>query len=167
MTPALVLLLVFAGLVGLAIGSFLNVVIHRVPKGLPLTTGSACPRCGAAVRKRDNIPLLSWIVLRGRCRDCRERIPVRYPLVEAFTAVAFVLVGLFVYLAENLTTFFGAWEYPHQAGGWQPVHLAKIGSWSLLVILSFILVAFLKQVKRTMPPAAGGAGKAQSRGERR
>jgi Uncharacterized integral membrane protein len=82
-------------------------------------------------------------------------------------AVAFVLVGLFVYLAENLTTFFGAWEYPHQAGGWQPVHLAKIGSWSLLVILSFILVAFLKQVKRTMPPAAGGAGKAQSRGERR
>jgi leader peptidase (prepilin peptidase)/N-methyltransferase len=91
-SAGLVLLLVFAGLLGLAIGSFLNVVVYRVPAGKALTPDSACPNCGTAIRKRDNIPVLSWLLLRGRCRSCSEPISARYPLVEVGTAAAFVLV---------------------------------------------------------------------------
>ena len=86
------MLLVFAGLLGLAIGSFLNVVVYRVPAGRSLTPDSACPNCGTAIRKRDNIPVVSWLILRGKCRGCAQPISARYPLVEAGTAIAFVLV---------------------------------------------------------------------------
>lgn len=92
MTAGLVMLLVFAGLLGLAIGSFLNVVVYRVPAGRSLTPDSACPKCGTAIRKRDNIPVLSWMMLRGKCRGCAQPISARYPLVEAGTALAFILV---------------------------------------------------------------------------
>lgn len=80
---------------GLIVGSFLNVVIWRVPRGESVVSpGSACPRCGHPIRPSDNVPVLSWLLLRGRCRDCHAPIAVRYPLVEATTAVAFVLVLL-------------------------------------------------------------------------
>ena len=83
------------GVLGLLVGSFLNVVIHRVPAGLSLVRpGSACPDCGHAVRAYDNVPVLSWLVLRGRCRDCDEPISSRYPAVELATSALFVLVGL-------------------------------------------------------------------------
>lgn len=86
-------LLVVVAALGLAIGSFLNVVIYRVPQGQSLVTpGSHCPHCGAAVRNRHNVPVLGWLVLRGRCADCAAPISPRYPLVEAFTGAAFVLV---------------------------------------------------------------------------
>src|SRR4051794_36713503 len=89
--------LMLAGIValfGLAVGSFLNVVIHRVPRGESLIRpGSHCPQCGAAVRKRHNIPVLGWLLLRGRCADCRTPISARYPLVEAGTAALFVAVA--------------------------------------------------------------------------
>ena len=79
-----------AALLGAVIGSFLNVVIHRVPLGESLVSpGSHCPSCGAAVRARDNVPVLSWLLLRGRCRDCGAPISPRYPIVEAITAAAF------------------------------------------------------------------------------
>ena len=68
--------------------------------------------------------------------------------------LAFVLVGFFIWIAENIATFLGAWQYPHQAAAWAPVHLQKVGSWSLLVILSFIIVAQLKHVKARL--RAGG-----------
>jgi leader peptidase (prepilin peptidase)/N-methyltransferase len=88
-------LLVCAGVVGLLIGSFLNVVAYRVPAGLSVVSpGSACPGCGASIAARDNIPLLSWVLLRARCRHCSMRIPVRYPLVEGATAIAFVMAAL-------------------------------------------------------------------------
>lgn len=75
---------------GLLIGSFLNVVIWRVPRGENLNhPGSHCPVCEHDIRPYDNIPLVSWLVLRGRCRDCRARISARYPLVEAFTGLSF------------------------------------------------------------------------------
>jgi leader peptidase (prepilin peptidase) / N-methyltransferase len=84
-----------AGVTGLAIGSFLNVVVHRVPRRLSvLRPASACPGCGSAIAPRDNVPVLSWLLLAGRCRTCRIRIPARYPLVEALTAAAFVAVAL-------------------------------------------------------------------------
>ena len=87
------LLLLLAGLVGLAIGSFLNVVIHRVPVGASVVAPpSHCPRCENPIRARHNVPVLGWLVLRGRCADCGLPIPVRYPLVELLTAVLFVLV---------------------------------------------------------------------------
>src|SRR5690554_5622484 len=78
------------GLLGLVGGSFLNVVVHRVPAGRSVVRPrSACPACGHEVRARDNVPLVSWLVLRGRCRDCGAAISVRYPLVELGTGLLF------------------------------------------------------------------------------
>lgn len=83
------------GALGLALGSFLNVVVYRVPAGKSLVSpSSACPRCGARIRKRDNIPVLSWLILRGKCRDCGEPISARYPLVELATAMIFVGIAV-------------------------------------------------------------------------
>jgi leader peptidase (prepilin peptidase)/N-methyltransferase len=77
---------------GLLVGSFLNVVIARVPEGRSVwAPRSACPRCGALIGWYDNIPLISFLVLRGRCRGCRTPIPWRYPIVEAATGGAFAL----------------------------------------------------------------------------
>ncbi len=88
-------LIVVIAILGLAIGSFLNVVIARVPGGESLVRPpSRCPACGHRIRNRHNIPLLGWLILRGRCADCRVRISVRYPLVELLTAVLFVAVAL-------------------------------------------------------------------------
>lgn len=87
-------LLIIAALLGLAVGSFLNVVVWRLPRAESLSRPpSACPRCGARIRARDNVPVLSWLVLRGRCRDCHAPISPRYPLVELTTAVLFVVVA--------------------------------------------------------------------------
>jgi leader peptidase (prepilin peptidase)/N-methyltransferase len=89
------LLLVLVALLGLAVGSFLNVVIWRVPRDESVVRPpSACPRCGHAIRARDNVPVVSWLLLRGRCRDCDAPISARYPLVEAATAVLFVGAAL-------------------------------------------------------------------------
>lgn len=72
---------------GLLVGSFLNVMIARLPRGESLVTpGSRCPHCGHSVRPYDNVPVLSWLLLRGRCRDCGRPISPRYPVVEALTA---------------------------------------------------------------------------------
>jgi leader peptidase (prepilin peptidase) / N-methyltransferase len=88
------MLLIVVALLGLAVGSFLNVVIYRVPRDESLVRpGSHCPHCGHAVRNRHNIPVLGWLLLRGRCADCSAPISVRYPLVEAGTAALFVAVA--------------------------------------------------------------------------
>lgn len=92
---ALVATVVVATVFGLLIGSFLNVVIHRVPAGRSIVSPpSACPACGARIRANDNIPVVSWLLLRGRCRHCGARIAWRYPLVELVTGAAFGLVAL-------------------------------------------------------------------------
>lgn len=81
-------------LAGLCVGSFLNVVVARVPEGRSIVRPrSACPRCRSPIPWKDNLPLLSYLLLRGRCRACRERISLRYPLVEALTAGLFVLAA--------------------------------------------------------------------------
>src|ERR1041385_8145123 len=81
----------FSFLFGAAIGSFLNVVIHRVPNEESIVfPNSACPKCGKAIKAYDNIPILSWLILRGRCRNCHEPISFRYPAVELLTALIFV-----------------------------------------------------------------------------
>lgn len=91
-------------LLGLLIGSFLNVVIWRLPRGESLShPGSHCPGCGHAVRPYDNVPVVSWLVLRGRCRDCGARISPRYPLVELLTGVLFGVMAW---------EFGATWELP-------------------------------------------------------
>ena len=85
-------LTLYAFAIGAVVGSFLNVVIYRVPRELSVVRpGSACPACGAGIRWYDNIPLLSWLLLRARCRRCGARISVRYPLVETAAAALAVL----------------------------------------------------------------------------
>ena len=87
-------LVVICGLTGLLIGSFLNVVIIRVPEGRSVVTPrSACPTCGRPISGFDNVPVLSWLLLRGRSRCCDEPISLRYPVVEALTGVAFALIA--------------------------------------------------------------------------
>ena len=100
------LLVVCTALVGLVIGSFLNVVIWRVPRGESVVRPpSHCPGCGHEIRPRDNVPVLSWLLLRGRCRDCGTGISVRYPLVEAGTAVVFGVLTLAIGLEPELPAF--------------------------------------------------------------
>jgi leader peptidase (prepilin peptidase) / N-methyltransferase len=85
--------IVVAATLGAVIGSFLNVVIHRLPRGESLVSpGSRCPSCGAAVAPYDNVPVLSWLLLRGRCRHCGAPISPRYPVVELLTAATFAAV---------------------------------------------------------------------------
>jgi leader peptidase (prepilin peptidase)/N-methyltransferase len=84
------LIVLVSALLGLIAGSFLNVVIHRVPlRQSVVWPASRCPACGEPIEPRDNVPLLSYVVLRGRCRNCKARISARYPLVEALTGLLF------------------------------------------------------------------------------
>jgi leader peptidase (prepilin peptidase)/N-methyltransferase len=86
----LTLLIVACFLFGLAIGSFLNVVIYRIPRKESIVSPrSACPKCATPIRERDNIPVVSWMILRGKCRTCREPISIRYPLIELACAALF------------------------------------------------------------------------------
>lgn len=83
-----------SAVLGLLFGSFANVAIARIPAGGSVVRPpSACPACAASIRPRDNVPLLSWLLLRGRCRDCGTAISVRYPLVELSCALLFAAVG--------------------------------------------------------------------------
>lgn len=93
------------GVLGTLIGSFLNVVVYRVPRGASIVAPpSACGSCGHEVRPYDNIPLVSWLVLRGKCRDCAAPISVRYPLVELAGAIAFGVVA-WVFVPNVIAAF--------------------------------------------------------------
>lgn len=101
-----IVLHVLVGVLGLVVGSFLNVVVWRVPRGeSAVRPGSHCPECGAPVRPRDNVPVVSWLLLRARCRDCGAAISARYPLVEAATAALFVLVTVWRGFTPDLPAF--------------------------------------------------------------
>src|SRR6266545_5492397 len=96
---------------GLLIGSFLTVVVHRVPRKMNVARGrSMCPACGAVIRARDNVPVASWLVLRGRCRSCGARISPIYPLTELATAGLFAAAALTferVWVALMMAPFLG------------------------------------------------------------
>src|SRR5215203_1840133 len=84
---------IFVFIFGAAVGSFLNVVIHRVPNEESIVfPNSACPKCKNPIKPYDNLPILSWLLLGGKCRNCKEKISPRYPAVEFLTAMLFVLV---------------------------------------------------------------------------
>jgi leader peptidase (prepilin peptidase)/N-methyltransferase len=102
--------LVVVGVFGLAVGSFLNVVIHRVPRGESLLRpASHCPQCTAPVRPWHNVPFVGWLVLRGRCADCAAPIGIRYPLVELGTGVLFVAIA--ARLGGSTLLVLPAWLY--------------------------------------------------------
>lgn len=115
---------VLAGVFGSLIGSFLNVVVFRVPAGRSIVTPpSACPSCGSRIRAVDNIPVVSWLLLRGRCRDCGAAISMRYPAVELGTALGFAAVTL--------------WRLP------SVLSAAAIGSGTAIAAAAVELVAYL------------------------
>ncbi len=100
-----ILIAILVGVLGLAVGSFLNVLIWRLPQGLSLSKPpSSCPKCGHAIRWCDNVPVISWLVLGGKCRDCKDRISLRYPLVELATGLGFFLLAW--------------WQLPKPSGYW-------------------------------------------------
>jgi len=117
------MLTVAAGIFGLVFGSSLNVVIHRLPLGESIVRGrSMCPKCRKTIHWYDNIPLFSWLVLRGKCRACGWRIPFRYPLVELLTAVSaaaamwvsgptLTALWVFAFLAIMIAITFIDWEH--------------------------------------------------------
>jgi leader peptidase (prepilin peptidase)/N-methyltransferase len=124
---------VLAGVFGSLIGSFLNVVVYRVPAGRSVVAPpSACPACGARIRAVDNIPVLSWLVLRGRCRDCGATISLRYPAVELFTAVAFA--GVVVWRLPSLEAALASGLGQHIAGG-----LVELAAYLFLAAVSVAL----------------------------
>lgn len=89
----MIALVLVAGAFGLVVGSFLNVVIHRVPNRESIVwPASHCPQCGEAISPKDNVPILSYLLLRGKCRNCSERISARYPIVEGLTGLLFAAV---------------------------------------------------------------------------
>src|SRR5690349_19694228 len=87
------LMVIFAFVIGLVIGSFLNVCIYRLPRDLSVAkpSRSFCPACEKEIAWHDNIPLVSYLILRGKCRHCAERISLRYPIVELTTGLAFAV----------------------------------------------------------------------------
>jgi leader peptidase (prepilin peptidase)/N-methyltransferase len=147
----------YCALLGLAVGSFLNVIIYRVPRHESiLSPPSACPSCGAPIGHRDNVPVFSWIVLRGRCRACSSPISVQYPLVELTTAALFAgtaarfgfnwdLPAFLAFLAGLLALAIIDFErmllpkaivYPHLAivGALLVLAAAASGQWHSLVV---------------------------------
>jgi len=117
----------FAALLGSVVGSFLNVVIHRLPRGESVVRPrSRCPACGWMIPAWANVPILSYLAVRGRCRGCRARISPRYPLVEALTAALFVAL---------------LW--------WSPPGLRLLASWALASAL--VAVAFIDLDHQIIP----------------
>lgn len=123
----------FAAVFGSVIGSFLNVIVYRLPTGHSIVSPpSACPNCGAHVRGYDNIPIVSWLVLRGKCRDCAAPISVRYPLVELGTGLVFLAVALVFIPTFIPTAATGPLTYSVVAGS--------------LVLLAFLYLAAISVV---------------------
>jgi len=156
-------------LFGLGAGSFLNVCIHRLPRGGSLVhPGSSCPRCGNPIRWYDNIPLVSFVLLRGKCRACGGRISLRYPAVELVTALLMVWLavhaaaegisplryGVYVYLTLGLVTL-SAVDIGHEI---IPDEISLVG-----VFLAPVVSLIVPELHREVPFAAeivpGGFGR--------
>lgn len=148
-------LLVWLFVLGSVIGSFLNVCVYRIPqherfldqlRGL-VSPGSHCPKCNTPIRKTDNIPILGWLRLKGRCRDCGLRISFRYPLIEFLNGLLFVVVYWFELPREFQTL---PWESctwsalgPHLANGWSDITQLHLQYAYHMILLEALLVASL------------------------
>lgn len=137
MTEAILFLVVVAGIFGLLIGSFLNVVAYRVPAHISLMRESRCPHCDEKIRAWQNVPVVSWVALRGKCATCKAPISARYPIVEGVTAIAFAAV-----------TWWGLAVYEGVLGTTMPTYMAS-PAWDGVVYasdiwaLALVIVAFL------------------------
>ena len=136
------------GLLGLAIGSFLNVVIYRMPREQSIMfPASRCPGCETKLKRRHNVPVLSWLALRGKCAYCREPISPRYPLVEAATAALFVAVTLRFGLSMALPA------YLYLAA--ISITLAVIAADNMRLPDTLVLPSYVLAVLLLMPAGAG------------
>lgn len=145
---------------GAMLGSFINVVVHRLPRGESVVAArSRCPQCGSAIRPRDNIPVLGWLWLRGRCRDCAAPIAASYPLVEAACG------GIVMLLAATELVGGGRWLPAFAAEPPQGIDRLLRGDWTLLLVLFVHSAAVLTVVAwslldgegHRLPPAWLGA----------
>lgn len=127
--------LAFAFIWGAIIGSFINVVVHRVPRGESVVVGrSRCPACGSPIRALDNVPVVGWLWLGGRCRDCRRPISAAYPLVEAGCGLLVAVVAACDLYPGGLDRLLvqGDWR-PLVAWAWHSAILLGLAAWALLL----------------------------------
>lgn len=131
-------ILVFVFVLGLCVGSFLNVLIYRLPRNLPLTGRSFCPKCRKKISWYDNIPLLSFLLLKGRCRACHSPISFQYPLVELATGTLFVIAFLF-FPWQNYELRFMIYDL----GGWL---LLVYGFWLVSALVAIFVIDLKHQI---------------------
>ena len=107
----------YAFIIGSCIGSFINVVVHRLPNDLSIIKPrSFCPKCKTKLTWKENVPLISWLIQRGRCIHCNTSISIRYPLIELITAILFVVFinsspSLFIYSSNVIFNVFFSWLF--------------------------------------------------------
>ena len=132
-------ILIWFFLLGACVGSFLNVVVYRLPAGKSLLyPGSRCPNCEKAIRRRHNVPILGWFILRGLCYDCGSPLSIRYPLVEGIAALWFTYCATFVVFVQHQLT---AMEWMFS------ISLAALGS---TVICSALILYERKKIPRIL-----------------
>jgi leader peptidase (prepilin peptidase)/N-methyltransferase len=145
-SPAIVVIWMAA--IGACIGSFLNVVVYRMPAGKSIVhPGSHCPACGHPIRGYDNVPVVSWLVLGGRCRDCRAPISVRYPLVEATVALVFAVICRVEILTGGQNLPGPALAAPELAGGASWI----MGAYHLCLLCTLLCVALIHWDRKPAP----------------
>lgn len=143
-TPGIFRLAAFV--IGLLFGSFLNVCISRLPwRESVVHPRSRCPRCGAPIRWHDNIPVLSWLILRGRCRDCKESIQWRYPLIELLTGIWFARAGAEIWLYWHIGSI-SSGDVNYSASQSIFYSLDVLG----LAVLGFLLIGLMVMDWQTM-----------------
>lgn len=137
---------------GGAVGSFLNVVVYRLPRGESLVfPPSHCPRCGHRIRWYDNVPILSWILLRGQCRDCRGPIAMRYPLVEGISAVMFLAVVSWVGLGGHLPQRPILAEAAVISRSWTPFEALSTSAFHLVLLATLLAVGLIEYDGHRLP----------------
>ena len=97
-----VFFLFWIGCIGSVVGSFLNVLAYRIPRGMNIAfPASHCPKCGAKIRPWHNVPILGWLILRGKCKDCKSPISLMYPIIEALTSFGWLVAAIAVFPLAN------------------------------------------------------------------
>jgi leader peptidase (prepilin peptidase)/N-methyltransferase len=146
-------LIVLCLILGSCVGSFLNVCVYRIPKAMSLfRPRSRCPRCLTAIRARDNIPVLGWLILGGKCRHCRGAISPRYATVELIVGLLFAGV----YLAAVSLARGDLWE---QAGAWR-VLVLLLASWAVIgsVVVAALIGSDTRRASRSLTQGRGVGG---------
>ncbi len=162
------LLLPWLFMVGAVVGSFLNVCIYRIPQHPTLLgqlrglvwPGSQCPGCGKRILRRDNIPVLGWLMLRGRCRNCRMRISPRYPLIELFNGLLFVLLYVYEISPDWTSTVTGPFTgtggigWPAIGAGAARLQLHLLYVYHLVLLEALVVATFIDLDHRIIPDAS-------------